>query len=45
MANTIKIFVEGDADIKFLRDYLSHILPDFEITRETIEKSGGWTNI
>ncbi|MDR0568060.1 MAG: hypothetical protein LBG87_02505 [Spirochaetaceae bacterium] len=42
---TIKIFVEGDADVKFLKDYLSYITPDFEITKELIEKTDGWTNI
>jgi hypothetical protein len=42
---TIRIFVEGDADVKFLRDYISYIVQNFEITKEAIEKTGGWTNI
>jgi hypothetical protein len=37
----IKIFTEGDADVTFLRDYLSYI--HFEISE--IEKTNGWTNI
>jgi hypothetical protein len=42
---TIRIFVEGDADVKFLKDYLSYIAPSFEISQETIINTGGWTNI
>jgi predicted GTPase len=45
MANTIKIFVEGIADVKFLRDYISHITPNFGIVKETIIDTGGWTSI
>lgn len=41
----VKIFVEGIADEKFLEDYLNHVLPEFEITNETIVKAKGWENI
>jgi hypothetical protein len=41
----IRIFVEGDADVKFLKDYISHIASDLEISKETIINTGGWTNI
>jgi hypothetical protein len=36
-----KIFAEGDADVTFLKDYLSYI--NYEISK--IEKTNGWTNI
>ncbi|MDR1895608.1 MAG: hypothetical protein LBR10_02325 [Prevotellaceae bacterium] len=45
MINTVKIFVEGIADVKFLSDYIRHIIPDFKIIKgETIIHSGGWTS-
>ena len=44
MLKTVKIFVEGIADVKFLSDYISHIIPNFEIEKETIINSSGWTN-
>ena len=44
MAN-IKIFVEGIADVKFVSDYINHIAPNFEIAKETIVDTGGWTSI
>ena len=45
MATTLKIFVEGIADVKFLGDYISYIAPSFGIVKETIIDTGGWTNI
>jgi hypothetical protein len=45
MANTIRIFVEGIADVKFLTDYIGHIAPGFIIAKEVIIDTGGWTNI
>jgi hypothetical protein len=45
MASIIKFFVEGDADVKFLKDYISHIASGLEISKETIINTGGWTNI
>jgi hypothetical protein len=45
MANTIKIFVEGIADVKFLSDYVSYIVPNFKIAKEIIIDTGGWGNI
>jgi hypothetical protein len=45
MAIPIKIFVEGLADVKFLSDYISHIIPHFKIVKENIIDTGGWTNI
>ena len=45
MANNIKIFVEGIADGKFLKDYISYIKPGYEMSKETIIDTGGWTHI
>jgi hypothetical protein len=45
MITTIKIFVEGIADVKFLKDYINYSMPSFEISKETIIETGGWTNI
>lgn len=45
MAATIRIFVEGTADVKFLEDYINYIASVFEIDKETIIDTGGWTNI
>jgi hypothetical protein len=44
MSKPVKIFVEGIADVKFMLDYISYILPNFNIDKDTIVESGGWTN-
>jgi len=44
MQKTVKIFVEGIADVKFLSDYISHIIPVFKIEKETIIECSGWAN-
>jgi hypothetical protein len=44
MAKSVKIIVEGIADVKFLSDYISHIKPEFE-KKDVIIDSGGWTKI
>ena len=45
MGKAVKIFVEGIADVKFISDYISHIIPKIEtIGKETIIDSSGWTN-
>ena len=44
MQKNIKIFVEGIADVKFLSDYINHVISDFTINKETIIDSSGWTN-
>jgi hypothetical protein len=31
MAGFVHIFVEGDADVKFISDYIAHIKPDVQI--------------
>jgi hypothetical protein len=41
----IKIFVEGEADEKFLKDYINHIAPDIVLPKEMLIKTNGWTNI
>jgi len=44
----VKIFVEGIADEKFLKDYLDYLLPNSVISSaldETVKNAGGWTNI
>ena len=41
----VKIFVEGDADIKFLSDYINSIIPEFKIEKEVIIKTDGWCGI
>jgi hypothetical protein len=45
MAAPIKFFVEGDADAKFLNDYLDHIVSGIGISEWAISKTDGWTNI
>ncbi len=40
----IKIFVEGIADVKFLKDYISEIY-NIALKKENIIKTKGWTNI
>jgi hypothetical protein len=45
MTTKVKVFVEGIADVKFFGDYISYIIPDFEISKEIIIDTGGWTNI
>lgn len=44
MPKFVKIYVEGMADVKFLSDYISYIIPEFRIEKETIIDSSGWTN-
>lgn len=44
MPKTVKIFVEGVADIKFLSDYISHLFPDLNIEKDSIVNCEGWTN-
>jgi len=45
MVASVKIFVEGIADVKFLKDYIYHLLPNFELASEAVIDTGGWTNI
>ncbi|MDR0612248.1 MAG: hypothetical protein LBG45_01965 [Dysgonamonadaceae bacterium] len=40
--STVKIFVEGIADEKFLLDYIEHILPESAIKNYTIINAEGW---
>ncbi len=40
----VKIFVEGIADIKFLKDYVSHRY-NINLGKEDINETKGWTNI
>jgi len=34
MSKITYIYVEGDADVKFLSDYISHIIPDLELQKD-----------
>ena len=45
MSKRIRIFVEGDGDVKFISDYIKNILPNFAIEKNTIVKTNGWTTI
>ncbi|MDR3243827.1 MAG: hypothetical protein LBT79_03665 [Elusimicrobiota bacterium] len=44
MAASVKIFVEGIADKKFMSDYLAHIMPSYQIDNEMIIDCSGWTS-
>jgi len=44
MERPINIFVEGIADIKFIHDYINHIL-HLELPENDVINSGGWTNL
>jgi hypothetical protein len=34
MADCVQIFVEGEADVKFISDYISHIKPDVKVEKQ-----------
>ena len=44
MEKPINIFVEGIADIKFIQDYVSHIL-NVELSKNEVIETEGWSNI
>jgi hypothetical protein len=44
MERPVLIFVEGLADIKFIQDYVNHILK-IELSKNEIVETEGWTNI
>ena len=44
MSPPVVIFVEGIADIKFIKDFVKHHFK-IELVKEDIIDSGGWTNI
>jgi hypothetical protein len=44
MERPVNIFVEGIADVKFIQDYVNHILK-LELSKDEIIESEGWTNI
>jgi len=41
---TIRIFVEGDADVKFIKDIILHFY-NIQLTNNDIVKTDGWANI
>jgi hypothetical protein len=44
MSSPVVIYVEGIADIKFIKDFVKHHFR-IELAKEDIIDSGGWTNI
>jgi hypothetical protein len=44
MPTPVRIYAEGIADVRFLRDYIHYIAPGFN-PKDTIIDTGGWTTI
>lgn len=44
MRNNFNIIVEGEADVKFFKDYCKHLFGE-NINNERLIKSNGWTNL
>ena len=45
MDRSVKVFVEGIADKKFLKDYIRHIFSEHEVSNFDVIETGGWTNM